>query len=367
MSSVQSVWRFWAFSVGLTLLLLATSEVMAKSVTDMLGRTVEVPDRIERVVGAAPPITSLMFALAPEALVGLNMPFAAGDERFIGTRLPALPVVGGILGHGRRMQPESILELRPDVALALTGSIVPQASIDETIRLFKQVGVPVVFVTLDTLADWPQAFQFVGQLLGKETRAQELGSYITEAMARVTQAVADIPESSRKRVYYAQGRDGLATECDTSFHAQGIRWAGGYNVHRCPSSSYMGMEAVSLEQVLAYAPQVVIVQDNSFLPRFQEHGPWRRLQAQVLTVPKSPLNWLDRPASFMLALGIQWLTHELYPERFPLDLKGTTQAFYARFFGVTLTDADFDSLFAVQGEGAAGSMHQHSLHHHGAE
>lgn len=360
MSKRQYVWKLWAFGVGLSLLL-TTSEVMAKSVTDMLGRTLELPDRIERVVGAAPPITSLMFALAPEALVGLNMPFAAGSERFVGTRLPTLPVIGGILGHGRRMQPESVLELRPDVALALTGSIVPQASIDETIRLFKQADVPVVFVKLDTLADWPQAFQFVGQLLGKEARAQELGSYITDVMARVTQAVADLPESERKRVYYAQGRDGLATECDNSFHAQGIQWAGGYNVHRCSSSSYVGMEKVNLEQVLAYAPQVVIVQDNSFLPRFQEHGPWRRLQAQVLSVPKSPLNWLDRPVSFMLALGIQWLTHELYPERLPLDLKQVTQEFYARFFGVTLTDADFDALFAVK---ATAGSHQHSSHQH---
>lgn len=355
--------RTWlALGIGLALSV-ATLEAMARPVTDMLGRTVEVPERIDRVIGAAPPVTALLYALAPEHVVGLNMPFLPGDERFVGAWLPALPVVGGILGHGRRMQPEAILELRPDIALSWAGAAVPAASIDETIRFFEQVGVPVLFVRLDTLTDWPAAFEFVGRLLGRQPRAAELGIVITDALTRVGQAVADVPQAERKRVYYAEGVDGLATECHGSFHVEPIDLAGGYNVHRCTPSSYVGMEKVSLEQVLAYDPEVILVQDAGFLSRLDEHGPWRRVRAvrdgQVLRVPQSPLNWLDRPPSFMRALGIQWLAHALYPERFPFEVQSATRDFYARFFGVALDNADLERL--LDATASPGPSHQH--HH----
>jgi iron complex transport system substrate-binding protein len=346
-------------SAGLALLL-ASQAATAREVTDMLGRTVEVPAHIERVLGAAPPITALLYALSPERVVGLNMPFQPGDERFVGARLPALPMVGGMLGHGQRMQAESVLGLHPDVAISWGGAV-PAASVDETIQLFEHAGVPVLFVRVDTLADWPAAFEFVGHLLGSEARAAQLGRAVDDSLAKVTQAVADIPEAERKRVYYAEGMDGLTTECHSSFHVEPIVIAGGYNVHRCTPSSYVGMEKVSLEQVLAYDPEVILVQDAGFLARLDGHSPWRNVRAvregRVLLVPRGPLNWLDRPPSFMRALGIQWLANALYPERFPFDARNAARDFYSRFFGVTPGDADLDS---VLGAGATQAMaHRH--------
>ncbi len=343
------------------LLLLTSVQAMARPVTDMLGRTVEVPVHVERVIGAAPQLTALLYALAPDQLVGLNMPFSPGDERFVGARLTALPVVGGILGHGPRMQSEAVLQLRPDVALSWVGAAVSTSSIDETVRFFGQIGVPVLFVKLDTLAEWPMAFEFVGQLLGRQSRAADLAAAITDSLTRVSKAVAAIPQAERKRVYYAEGVDGLATECHSSFHVEPIELAGGYNVHRCAPSSYVGMEKVSLEQVLAYDPDVIVVQDAAFLARLNAHGPWRRVQAvrtgQILSVPQSPLNWLDRPSSFMRALGIQWLAHALYPERFPFDVNSATRDFYARFFGVSLDEADVARL--LKPSPAATAQHHH--------
>ncbi|PMR78811.1 ABC transporter substrate-binding protein [Billgrantia endophytica] len=353
--------------IGLTLTFTA-QQAMAREVTDMLGRTVQVPERIERVLGVAPPITALLYALSPRHVIGLNLPFQPGDEHFVDPHLTELPLVGAMLGHGRRLQAETVLELRPDVAISWGGSV-PQASVDETIRLFERAGVPVLFVNIDTLADWPAAFEFVGSLIGYEARAGELAAEVNRALDTVSAAVGDIPEAQRKRVYYAQGMDGLATECHTSFHVEPIELAGGYNVHRCQQSSYVGMELVSLEQVLAYDPEVMVVQEPGFFARLNGAdgpGAWRNVRAvrdgNVLLVPRRPLNWLDRPPSFMRALGIRWLASELYPERMSFDERGAPRDFYTRFFGVTPSDAALDAVLAVE-PAAEPSGH----HHHAAE
>jgi len=43
-------------------------------------------------------------------------------------------------------------------------------------------------------------------------------------------------------VYYAEGTDGLATERETSVHAELIGLAGGRNVHKGEALDHMGMQ-----------------------------------------------------------------------------------------------------------------------------
>jgi len=318
-------------------LLLAALPAQAREVTDMLGRKVEVPERIQRVLGTAPPLTSLLMVLAPDSLVGLNLPPQPGDERYLPAGVTRLPQVGSMLGHGATMNAETVLALKPDVALAWGGEI-SMSNVDNIVRQFERIGVPVLFVNVDTLADWPRAFDFVGSLLGRGERAAQLGGEVQAALDKVQAALDKVQAARRTRVYYAQGADGLSTECNESFHVEPIALAGGYNVHRCKPSSHVGMEKVSLEQVLAWDPDLIIVQDRAFLARLGADGPWRNVRAvregRVLLVPRTPMNWLDRPPSFMRALGIQWLANRFYPHRFPADLNATTRAFYQRFYGV---------------------------------
>src|SRR5215831_11471362 len=63
----------------LVLLLLAfVTPASARSVVDATGRTVELPDRVERVMPAGPPAAVLVYTLAPERLIG--WPHAPNSE-----------------------------------------------------------------------------------------------------------------------------------------------------------------------------------------------------------------------------------------------------------------------------------------------
>jgi iron complex transport system substrate-binding protein len=318
---------------------------LAREITDMAGRKVVVPEHIERVFGSAPPLNVLLHAVAPQTMVGLSFPLTEEAKPFFEPRLQALPVVGGIFGMGKQMNPETVLNLKPDIALAWKSPFIDQAKIEGA---FAKMGLPVVFIKLDTLSDWPAALGFVGRLLGREEAARAEAEYIERALAKVGKVVEAVPEPKRPRVYYAEGPDGLATDCHRSFHTEAIELAGGYNVYRCTPKDHMGMERVSLEQVLAFAPDIIVAQDPAFADAVTNDPRWRNVKAvkegRVFGVPRWPHNWLDRPPSAMRALGIQWLANLLYPQAYPLDLKAETRTFYRLFFGVTPTDEQIERL-----------------------
>ncbi|WP_165873591.1 ABC transporter substrate-binding protein [Parasulfuritortus cantonensis] len=326
---------------------LATPPASAREVVDMAGRTVSVPDVVERPFGAAPPLTALLYALDPSLVHSLNMAFTPGSEHMLRPGTMDLPVLGSAMGHGKQVNPEALLALKPDLALGWLNdkSDLPPAGIEAP---FRKVGVPLVYVRLETLADWPPAFEYVGRLVGREARGKQLADYIRRAMARVDQAVARVPAGKRVSVYYAETPDGLATDCDTSFHSEPIALAGGANVYRCEQRTMYGQERVDMERILLWNPQVIVAQDPMFIRTAAGDPRWQRIAAlksgRVLDVPRKPMNWLDRPPSFMRALGIQWLANAFYPDRYRIDMRAETRTFYRLFFGAELSDADLDEL-----------------------
>lgn len=325
--------------------LLSGGTAAAREIVDMAGRRVRVPDDITRVFGSAPPLNVLLNAVAPDLMIGVSFRIEAPARKFFAPRLQELPVVGGIFGVGQQMNPETVMALRPDLALAWKSPFVDQAKIEAA---FGKMGIPVVFITLDTLSDWPRALRFAGALFGRAAVAESEAVYIEKALARL--AALGVAENLRPRVYYAEGADGLATDCHRSFHTEAIELAHGYNVYRCEAKDHQGMEKIGLEQVLAFDPEIILVQDRGAAAAIRADARWQGIRAvksgRIHLVPRWPHNWLDRPPSAMRALGAQWLANLFHPELFPFDVRRETREFYRLFFAVTPTDADLDDLLS---------------------
>ena len=328
------------------LALLAALPAAAREVTDMNGRRVEVPERIDRVFAAAPPLSVLLHALAPDKMVALSFAVAEPGKAFFPPRLLALPVGGGSFGSGAQMNAETVLGLRPDIALAWQNAFADRQKISDA---FARTGVPVLFVKLDRLADWPAALRYTGRLLGREQTAEAQARYIEQALARLANFVDAVPEAKRPRVYYAEGPDGLATDCNRSFHTEAIELAGGYNVYRCQPKDHMGLERISLEQVIAFNPDIIVTHERNFAAIVQGELRWQGIKAvregRIAVVPKWPHNWVDRPPPVMRVLGVQWLASVFYPKAYRFDTHARTREFYQLFLGVNPSDAQIDALF----------------------
>ncbi|WP_221795010.1 ABC transporter substrate-binding protein [Oceanobacter mangrovi] len=333
----------------------------ASTVEDMAGRQVNLPDVIERPYGAAPPITALLYALDPQLVIALNMPFSSDASEYLPPSLVNKPVIGSSMGHGRQLNPESLMTLQPQVAFLWKNSIAP-VNPDIIEAPFRKIGIPTYYIKLDSLADWPLAFEQVGTLLGRAERGHQLAQYIRNAIARVDKAVGNIPQQQQVKVYYAETPDGLATDCHSSFHTEAIVLAAGYNLYRCEPQSMVGLERVSIEQLNLWQPQVIVAQDPRFTDYANNDSRWKTLPAvanqRIYQVPTSPLNWIDRPPSFMRALGMQWLAANFYPERVNWDIRTETRRFFQLFFQHELTHAQMQQLFSPAGQ-PQGNQHMH--------
>ena len=332
----------------LLLFILAAWPVDAREIVDMAGRKVQVPDRITKVYATSPPATYMIYAFDPELLAGLNTPIRDGDKPYLSPRIYSLPVLGGYFGQGQVANIEMIMKARPDV-------VIMWASVESALNRKMEadmaaLGIPLVLMRIDRVEDYSRGLRFLGNLLDRRKRATELANYGEKALERAAAVVRSIPAGKKATIYYAEGMDGLFTECNTSSHAELINLAGAQNVHHCRTQTGYGMEKISIEQVLLYNPEVIVVQEREAFQRIKKDKRWQQTRAvkngRMFLIPKPPFNWFDRPPSYMRYLGIKWLMHCLYPDFYRVDLAGETRTFYRLFLGVQLTDEQIREILA---------------------
>lgn len=321
---------------------LAGMQAEARTIVDMDNRTVRVPKKINSVFGTSPPITSIIYAMDPSLLVGWNAPKRAREDReYLPGSVRSLPVIGGWYGQGQSANMEVLIKINPDLVLMAGWRNFNSTKRAE--EALKRLHKPVVHIRTIEMPHYAETFRFLGKLFNREQRGQRLAEYAERSLAGIRSAVEGIPESKKIRVYYAEGIDGLFTECDQSMHTELIRYAGGKNVLQCTQKSEYGMRKTNLEQILAWNPDVILVQERAFYQQVFMDPRWHNIKAvrnrKVYLIPRAPFNWFDRPPSYMRLVGLKWLANILYPERARLDMVKETREFYRLFLHVELPDA----------------------------
>ena len=123
----------------------------ASPVTDDLGRTVMVPDRVSRVVTLAPNITEIVFAAgAGEKLVGASTADTYPPAIESLPRFSILPI-----------DFEAIIALNPDLVLATD-----QVNTLNDAATFAALGIPVFFFSYNSLDEMLASVRTAGTLLG---------------------------------------------------------------------------------------------------------------------------------------------------------------------------------------------------------
>ncbi|AHF89167.1 ABC transporter substrate-binding protein [Opitutaceae bacterium TAV5] len=335
-----------------SLLLVFSLPLSARSLTDAAGRSVTVPDSVQRVAGTAPPPTLLVYALAPDLLVSSDTPavssFYAPGTRLLLPEFTRLPVVGGWHGSSRGANMEALLALDPQVVVAWRNDF----AMEPVLRSFEKFDIPVVFVNQDRVADIPGALRLVGQAIGRAEAGEKLARDAEARLAQVRKTVGAVPPEKRPSIYYAQGADGLLTQFSGSYHFDPFLVAGGRSLFPGEQKTMMGMERVSLEQILESDPAVIVATDTRFARAVRTDSRWSGIAAvrddRVLVIPRDPVNWLDRPPCFMRVLGVQWLASVLYPEAYPGNIVQETITFYRDYLHQTIDEKTARHLLAPQ-------------------
>lgn len=180
--------------------LLACAGAQAAQLKDVAGRSVQVPDKVQRVLlGEGRLIYTLALLEGRQAFErvagwqgdfrGLDVQgYAAFSRAF--PQAARVPVVGGATSESFSV--EKALSVRPDVAfMALSGGHGPAPG-SEAVRQLEAAGVPVVFVDFSShpLANTVPSLRLMGQVLGRQARAEEYIRFYEEHVGRVRERVA---------------------------------------------------------------------------------------------------------------------------------------------------------------------------------
>lgn len=332
-----------------------------QTVTDDAGREVTLPaaDQLQKVYYTSPNGQIFLFTLAPDLCAGTTMDFTEQELANLPEGIENLPNLGTLSG-GQELNPEAIMAEGIQVIFSITTVTPDEGDAADADDLQNQTGIPVVVID-GSFDETAHCYEMLGSILDMEAEAKEMADYCTKVASDVAAAVAAIPEEDRIGVYYAEGPEGLQTEPSNSSHALVFELAGAKNVAEgIEVQGGSGKTAVSLEQVLAWNPEVIVAWDSE---RFEGGADdlirtdpnWSTIKAvqdgRVYTMCQTPFSWLDRPPAVNRFIGLQWLTNLLYPEAYDIDIVETTKEFYSLFYHRDLTDDQVKELLGNSYQG----------------
>lgn len=214
--------RRWLSGALFVLAAAAQAQPATITVTDLAGRTVRVPAKVDRILlgeGRLLPLLAVFDKDDPArrlvAMMGefekLDVPgYAQWTRRF--PQIDKVPRVGRT--NSGSFSDEQAITLKPQLAiLGLAGGHGPSERDRETLARLEAAGTAVVFIDLrhDPLANTPRSMLLLGEVLGKKAEAEAFVTFWRTQLAVVTDRLAKArPESP---TVFLENRVGLSEGC----------------------------------------------------------------------------------------------------------------------------------------------------------
>lgn len=229
-------------------------------ITDSAGRQVEIPDTVTSIVcvnvGA---LRYTCYMQAQDLVVGVeDYEQKAGMSRLYNyvnfDKFAALPVIGTNGEH----YAEAIIDVNPDVIMMTS------ASGDDAEDLQQKTGVPVVVVPgSDTTMDAGayETLRVMGEVYGKEDRANTLIAYMDSIKADLDSRTEDIAEADKPTVYVG----GVSYKGAHGFEGTEANYGPFALIHAKNLANETGQAGafnIDVEQVLAWDPDFIFIDFN---------------------------------------------------------------------------------------------------------
>ncbi|HHR6079672.1 TPA: ABC transporter substrate-binding protein [Providencia alcalifaciens] len=297
---------------------------------------------IQKVITAGPPADLLMFALAPEKMVGFaSINLKKGNSELFAPQWMNLPVYGRLAGRGSTLSLEQLLAYHPDLILD-TGNI------DETYRsqaekVSKQTGIPYLLMD-GKLIDAPQQLRQLGRLLNVNSQAEKL-SMVAERYLSNAQQFALTQQQKPLSFYLARGAKGLQTGTKGSIHTEAIEILGFRNV--VDIDGFHGLTDVSMEQLYQWEPDIIITQYDESVELITTSPLWAGLKAvsskNLFVFSGMPFGWLDGPPGINRLLGMRRLQSH-FDKAVEETITHDLRQFFELFYHSSLTQEQVDLL-----------------------
>ncbi len=191
-------------------------------ITDAIGREIEIPEKVERIVCIGPGALRLITYLqATDKVVGVEGGFekdsSAGRPYIMAHQELTQITTIGVAAPSPQLNPEAILNVEPDVVFICY--VEPRIANN----LQDKIGIPVVILSYGDLATFDNEYVFnslkiAGKILNKIDRAEAVINFIKDSQQDLIDRTKEITDEEKPRVYVGglgfKGTHGItSTEC----------------------------------------------------------------------------------------------------------------------------------------------------------
>lgn len=296
---MKSLYRI-AYFILTTMVLVLPDSADSRSVTDLLGRKLEVPQNPQRVVALAPSVTEIVYALGQQQRLKGVTRFSDFPEA-----AKQLPRVGSYV----HLDVERIAALKPDLCIGVKDGNPLSA-----VTRLQAIGIPFYAVHPVNLETVMQSIETIGDLLGASQAAAQT---VMEMRKRIDHVKTIVAAADRKpRVFIQIGVSPIVSVGSRTFIDQLITLAGGTNI-AAGSTPY---PRFSREQVISLAPDVMVITSMARATVFDkvkaEWMQWPAIPAvRNQAVFIAPTNIFDRPTP-RLVEGLEQMARYIHPKLF---------------------------------------------------
>jgi len=315
-----------------------------RQITDAAGRVVTIPVRVERVADPWHANNGMVLMLGgADKIVATTV--QAQRQPWLRRLYPRILQVPAAFNAAGDVNMETLIGSRPDVILMAydgTGALPKWA---EAISAYH---IPMVLMPNSSLDGLKTTVRMTGEVLGpREARvASDFVRYFDANIRRVTAVTSKLTAAERPKVLHTASAGILTVDGRQTLIDDWITVAGGINAAEVIGNG----RPVTLEQVAAWNPDVIIVgsaPNQQSRQAILDDPRWSGIKAvqngRVVVNPTGAYLW-DRHSA-EAALQVLWAAKTLHPGRFPdLDIKKETKTFYAKYFGYSLTDVEYESI-----------------------
>ena len=308
-----------------------------RTITDMAGRRVTIPVKINRILPHDEKTSLFLFPVMSKKMIYRGLSKDELDLKYMSKAYRQLPQID-------ITSTEEVLKAAPDIIIV--GCFIPE-DYSRYEKLSRQTNIPVVVIDLNLLK-MDDSYKFLVNLLGEDAQGKSCIAYLTSFYKELSR----VRKNNRKRnasVYLAVGNDGLRTAPSGSKHVQLLDLLNIKNAAQTEIQA-RGYADVSIEQVMVWKPDFIFTVDkaeNDPFALINSSGLWKDIPAvqkkQVIHIPEEPYSWFGNPPSINRIPGLILLMELFY--HFPqAEAHKQLKEFYRLFYNYPLTDAELAKL-----------------------
>lgn len=330
------------------------------TVVDFKGNSVEVPNKIERIVVLGPlpaPTVLTVFQQGKTSnIVGVSPDSVNGAKYSIFSKYaPDFQNISSSFYTGGKLNMEELIKLKPDVVFYMDASVADP---------LRQAGIAAVALAhpstgwdaspLVTLKSWMDT---MAQTLQMESPAQQIIAYGEQVEKEIKARIEKHPLPSPNKILF------ISKYSDTTIASAGKKSFGQYWANLLGGINLGGKAtqgAINMEQIYEWQPDQVFIltfsdktPDNLYNNTAAPGHDWSGINAvknrQVFKFPFGMHRWW--PPTTDTPLAMWWFAKTARPDLFgDIDMNQKIKEYYKQFYNMTLTDADVEWILHPRAE-----------------